>query len=155
MKNYIGFKLIKAEPMLLGQYNDFKGWKIPDNEDPLREGYKVSYPDGYISWSPKEVFERAYMEIIPNPALKSNVSISQKMVDDFIKEVEVQTIGEKTTFVRVTLKNGFELCEASACVDATNYDEEMGKCICLEKIKDKIWGYLGFLLQTAVSGIKQ
>ncbi len=28
-----------------------------------RQGYKVIYPDGYISWSPKEVFEAAYRVI--------------------------------------------------------------------------------------------
>ena len=26
-------------------------------------GYKVVYPDGYESWSPKDVFEEAYKEI--------------------------------------------------------------------------------------------
>jgi len=29
-----------------------------DKDD--RPGYAVKYPDGYISWSPKEVFEAAY-----------------------------------------------------------------------------------------------
>jgi len=28
-----------------------------------REGYKVVYEDNYISWSPKDVFEKAYKEI--------------------------------------------------------------------------------------------
>jgi hypothetical protein len=28
-------------------------------------GYKVIYPDGYVSWSPAEVFENAYREILP------------------------------------------------------------------------------------------
>lgn len=57
---YIGTKIIHADPMSLGDYNKFKGWTIPENEDPNREGYKVVYPDGYISWSPKEQFEEAY-----------------------------------------------------------------------------------------------
>jgi len=26
-------------------------------------GYRVKYPDGYISWSPKDVFESAYREV--------------------------------------------------------------------------------------------
>lgn len=60
MKEYIGVKLIEAEPMLLGCYNKFKGWVIPENEDPNREGYKVKYSDDYISWSPKKEFEEAY-----------------------------------------------------------------------------------------------
>ena len=28
--------------------------------DPTEDGYKVRYPDGYESWSPKGVFEEAY-----------------------------------------------------------------------------------------------
>ena len=31
------------------------------------------------------------------------------MVDDFIAHTEVQTLGDKTTVVRVVLRNGFEL----------------------------------------------
>jgi Protein of unknown function (DUF2829). len=60
MKTYIGTKIIIAEPMKLGEYNTFKGWQIPKGEDPDREGYKVVYSDGYVSWSPKEAFESSY-----------------------------------------------------------------------------------------------
>lgn len=140
--------MIEAEQMNLGDYNKFKGWTIPADENPKREGYKVKYSDDYISWSPKEVFEVAYMQV------GDNNTITQENVDQFIKEVHTQTIGEKTTLVRVTLVNGFELVEASACVDKTNYDEKLGTEICLKKIKDKIWMLLGFLLQTAKEGIK-
>lgn len=62
MKKYIGTKILFAIPMTLGAYNDFKGWKIPANEDPNKEGYQVTYPDNYISWSPKDVFEESYRE---------------------------------------------------------------------------------------------
>lgn len=60
MKKYIGVKMIDAEPMNLGEYNKFRGWEIPSDEIPEKEGYRVVYPDGYVSWSPKEVFEEAY-----------------------------------------------------------------------------------------------
>ena len=62
MKQYIGTKVISAQPMNLGDYNTKRGWTIPANEDPKREGYYVVYPDGYESWSPKEVFDEAYRE---------------------------------------------------------------------------------------------
>jgi hypothetical protein len=62
MKNYIGVKQILAEPMNLGDYNKFKGWTIPENEDPNKEGYKVVYSNDYVSWSPKDAFEEAYKE---------------------------------------------------------------------------------------------
>lgn len=44
MQNYIGVKIVKAE------------LETKDG----KEGYKVMYPDGYVSWSPKDVFEKAY-----------------------------------------------------------------------------------------------
>ena len=54
------------------------------------------------------------------------------------------------TVVRARLCNGFEIVEASSCVSPENYDESLGRDICMEKIKDKVWMLLGFLLQTAV-----
>lgn len=63
LKTYIGMKILRAEPLNLGNYNELRGWTMPDDEDPAREGYFVQYPDGYQSWSPKEVFEGAYREI--------------------------------------------------------------------------------------------
>lgn len=58
---YVGTKIIDAEPMTRGEYNKYRGWTIPANENPDDEGYLVQYrPDGYISWSPKKVFEEAY-----------------------------------------------------------------------------------------------
>ena len=61
MEEYIGTKIVKAEPMKLGDYNDYRGWTIPEDEDPEREGYLIKYPDDYVSWSPKEIFEEAYV----------------------------------------------------------------------------------------------
>lgn len=47
MKAYVGTRIILAEP------------QVKDGEP----GYKVQYPDGCISWSPKGVFEQCYREI--------------------------------------------------------------------------------------------
>lgn len=154
MKSYIGTKLIKAEAMSLGEYNKYRGWQIPADEDPEKEGYLVRYSDDYCSWSPKEVFEKSYLRVDDNPRLPSGVSIGPNMVNDFIKETHVSTLGDRTTLVRCVLVNGFEIIESSACVDHVNYNEELGAGICMEKIKDKIWYLLGFLLQTAWQGIK-
>lgn len=70
MKQYYGTKKLQATPMTLGEYNDYRGWKMPDGEDESAEGYLVEYLDGsranfpnhkgYVSWSPKDVFEKAY-----------------------------------------------------------------------------------------------
>ncbi len=62
MKKYIGTKMIEAKPMNRGDYNAYRGWTIPENENPADEGYLVVYTDSdnYESWSPKDVFDRAY-----------------------------------------------------------------------------------------------
>lgn len=60
MERYIGTKVIHAMPMNRIQYNDYKGWTMPANENPLDEGYLVKYDDDYLSWSPKSTFESAY-----------------------------------------------------------------------------------------------
>lgn len=72
MKTYIGTKIINAKPMTRGDYNAFRGWTVPADENPADEGYLVEYTDGgkgntdlyagYVSWSPKEQFEGAYRE---------------------------------------------------------------------------------------------
>lgn len=54
------------------------------------------------------------------------------------------------TYVTVRMKNGFTLRESTTCVDPANYNEEIGKQICLEKIEDKIWFLLGYALQDKV-----
>ena len=81
-----------------------------------------------------------------------NNTITQEDVDGMIANTMVKTIGSKTTFVQVTLLNGFVLTESSVCVDPANYDEAMGAEICMGKIKDMIWFLMGFLLQSAVNG---
>lgn len=59
-ESYIGTKRIDAEPMTRGDYNKYRGWTIPADENPADEGYLVRYSDGYESWSPKSTFEAAY-----------------------------------------------------------------------------------------------
>ena len=155
MKKYIGTKIIEAVPAIRLEGRIYEeGWPIPRCMGQREEGYKVRYADGYESWSPKAVFEAAYLEVVTNKNLRTNApSISQEMVEGFISGIEVKTMGDKCTVVRATLRNGFEIVESSACVSAENYDEKLGADICLKKIKDKVWFLLGFLLQTAVHGI--
>lgn len=70
MKRYIGVKEINATPMTRRAYNELRDWVLPANENGDDEGFLVEYIDGgspnhpdysgYISWSPKDVFNRAY-----------------------------------------------------------------------------------------------
>jgi len=58
---YIGVKIVKAVPRTREQVEQLLGRTIGGKE--TGEGYLVEYPDGYQSWSPKDVFEVAYRPI--------------------------------------------------------------------------------------------
>ena len=61
MKKYIGTKIIEAEPAIRKGGKVYgEGEAIPRSMETVEEGYRVRYPDGYVSWSPKAVFEQAY-----------------------------------------------------------------------------------------------
>jgi hypothetical protein len=70
MTTHVGTKVIHALPMTREDYNIFRGWPLPENENGADEGYLVEYADGgdanvdgyagYVSWSPKAVFDRSY-----------------------------------------------------------------------------------------------
>lgn len=63
MTKYTGTKTIKACPMPLGEAEKVLGRTIETSAVENREltpGYLVEYEDGYRSWSPKEVFDKAY-----------------------------------------------------------------------------------------------
>jgi hypothetical protein len=63
MKAYIGAKIILAEEMTSGEFED-KFKKKSGAEQCYIDGYHVEYsnPDGtvYHAWSPENIFERAY-----------------------------------------------------------------------------------------------
>ena len=65
MKQYIGTKIIEAEPAYRVTTSN-QNKIIASVYDPIpvgsdtELGYKVRYEDGYVSWSPKEAFEKAY-----------------------------------------------------------------------------------------------
>lgn len=154
MRKYIGTKLVEAEPAWRLNGKVYEAGTMFGSADRPEEGYRVRYADGYESWSPKEVFEAAYLRVNPDGECKTGApSVSPGMVEDFIRETWTETLGEKTTVVRAVLRNGFEIVESSSCVSPENYDEAMGRDICLERIREKVWELLGFLLQTAVNGI--
>ena len=61
MKKYLGTKLVTAKPMTREDAEAVLGRFIkPAKQEYSGEGYLVRYEDGYQSWSPKEVFDKAY-----------------------------------------------------------------------------------------------
>lgn len=63
MTKFTGTKTVKACPMSLGEAEKVLGHRIETSAVENREeseGYLVEYEDGYRSWSPKVVFDKAY-----------------------------------------------------------------------------------------------
>ena len=84
----------------------------------------------------------------------SNITVTKEQVQENMQDVIVRTLQDfekPCTYVTVRMKNGFTLRESTTCVDPANYDEELGKQICLKKIEDKIWFLLGYALQDKVA----
>ena len=78
------------------------------------------------------------------------ITVTREDVLANMQDVIVKTVVEfdkPCTYVTVRMKNGFTLRESTTCVDPANYNEEIGKEICLQKIEDKVWFLLGYALQ--------
>jgi len=58
MPKYIGTKIIHAIAQSQQDFQREQGKEVSVGED--QPGYYVVYEDGYKSWSPKDVFEKAY-----------------------------------------------------------------------------------------------
>lgn len=133
-QTYIGVKKVEAFP----------------EEHDGKQGYHVIYEDGYESWSPKDVFERAYMPI------GAKNKLTQGDIDKFFEngKTSVMTIDKHITVMHHKTPTKFFWTEHSGCVDPANYDIAIGEYECTSKVKDKIWNYLGFVLSWAQNGLK-
>lgn len=63
MKKYIGTKQIEAEPKTMGEaYRRglLHAGRVPSESEKSKAGYYVRYENGYESWSPADVFAKAY-----------------------------------------------------------------------------------------------
>ena len=110
MKKYVGTKELKAIPMNKEEYCQYRQWEVPSNENPKEEGYLVEYLDGgkpnderhlgYISWSPKDVFEKAYKLIEKNNGVltegekrvRTNFNVSAAKTVDTAKQLMAEAI---------------------------------------------------------------
>ena len=60
MSKFIGVKMVEAVPMTASEALQ-KDYRVGQNGTiiaPSTKGYEVTYPDGYKSWCPKDVFEK-------------------------------------------------------------------------------------------------
>lgn len=91
MKKYVETKHIEAEPMLMQEAYDkglLQAGRMPVEN---KLGYIVKYNDGYLSWSPKDVFEAAY-EVEETPL--DRLYIERKELDEKFRKL-CTLIGKK------------------------------------------------------------
>ena len=152
MKKFIGIEMIEAEPMTAGEAIT-KGYLMvkhegvgPSNEE---EGYHVRYVDGYDSWSPKYVFDKAYF------GLEKSDCITSTDIKNFTKNIYSTKVGTKTTNTTIECITGYEVQGQSSCVNPENFSLTIGEKYARLRAEDSIWAGLGFVLQWAKYGLNK
>lgn len=131
MKQHVGTKIINAKPMNRLDYNVFRGWELPTDENGSDEGYLVEYVDGgkpntseyngYVSWSPKEQFDNAYKA-------SGNLSFGDAVV--YLKQgFKVSRKGWNGKNMYVILMNGYPEGIPANKETAIKHDIEEGSLI--------------------------
>ena len=157
-RTFIGTKTVLATAMTLGEYNAYRRWKQPANEEPNAPGYLIEYIDGgkandsrhvgYISWTPADVFERSYREVGPTtfPA-KGAPRVTVDEVNAAMKSRTFTVLPDgRTTVCNITLDNGFTVRGESSCVCGENFDQTVGETIAQQNAVNEVWKMLGFRL---------
>lgn len=94
-KIYIGTKIVTAEPMNDLEFAErYVGHPrlnlLTETPNP---GHRVRHEDGYISWSPKDVFERCYREVTGKEQILVMLGGTQ-WPPELVKPFEINKIGE-------------------------------------------------------------
>ena len=80
--------------------------------------------------------------------------VTKEQIDAILEAAEYQTFHRvfgKQCIVVAKLPNGFTIVGESACVDPTNYDDDIGFKLAVERIRSKVWELEGYALQVALS----
>lgn len=137
----------KKKPITIQAYQTDKELVIHTLEGDMKASigdYIITGVNGEQYPCKPDIFEKTY------EACTDENIVTEEEVADNMKDIICSTaveFGKPVTYVTVRMKNGFTLRESTTCVDPKNYDEKIGRKICLDKIEDKIWFLLGYALQ--------
>lgn len=145
----INIEMLELKPMIAEEARTL-GYKVPDVLYSTDRGYEITYLDGTKTWSLKEEVDSIYYVLSKD---NDGTKILKEDVENFITDVDVTTIGKKTTVVNAHTRSGFDTVRHSSCVDPKNYSEELGKQYAMEEVVNNLWAHLGFVLQWAKYGI--
>jgi len=114
---YVGVKiLLSAVEMSRLQYVTFRGWELPEGEDPDERVYLVEYEPsadnkpnhkdykGYITMSPKNVFEEAYVELA-----EGWFGFHFEQAHEYRVQEEAKELTNKLTALHAMMGSGFFL----------------------------------------------
>ena len=153
MTKYLRVTIVDAEEMNLGDYNTFKNWTIPEDEDPKKEGFKVTYEDQdppHISFCPKEVFESRSLPL-QDP---KGISIMPEDLNNMVKEVSALPIPDRmTVMAQMDLKSGFFHYDSETADDPEKYKLETLTHIATSKLYEKLFTMMRFVLKWANNGL--
>ena len=77
--------------------------------------------------------------------------VTQEQIDSIFAQASFEVmhrIHGKQCIVVAKLPNGFTVVGESACVDPTNYDEQIGFDLAVKQIKNRLWELEGYVLQS-------
>jgi len=173
---YIGIERVSAVLMNRQEYNDLRGWEVPADEDPTDEGFLVERLDGgsanhadfegYISWSPKEIFEATHQAQVSTFSSSEDDLATEEMVQerglnaprvpvgdlhDSVVNVDilrhVTKSGKVLRFAVLDHENGFSVAgRPSAAVSVENDNNDVGVKVAIQNSMHDLWPLVGFKL---------
>ena len=75
-------------------------------------------------------------------------SVTKEQLDNLVAQskVEYAVFGKKLTVAVITLPTNFKVTGEASCVDASNFNKELGETYALENAVKKLWELEGYLL---------
>lgn len=116
MKKYIGTKEVSATPAWQIDGTIYPKDGVVPRSMNRKDGYKVVYEDGYESWSPKDVFEKAYK---PSDTVLDRLKIERNELRERIEKLE-DFIGQDFSEAKEkvgSLQAALLVCQRSYMVD--------------------------------------
>ena len=164
MMEFIGTKRVMAEPMTRGEYNDYRGWALPEGENSEDPGFVVKYDNDYVSWTPAAVFYKHYQAqpIIAEHSVEDVVTeeminarglnarrVSLTELHGSISSIEVikhvTKVGNILRFAVLIMDNGFCVTgRPSVAISVENDNDEVGVRIAIRNAVHELWQFVGF-----------
>jgi len=73
--------------------------------------------------------------------------LTVEYIESKIEKIEYQKMGKKTMVAFATMKNGFEFIVTASCQYPKDFNNDIGKEICKNRLIDKIREFEGYLIQ--------